>query len=305
GAHTAHLREPYLDGPPPGKPCTHPHPTGTPIWSDAEVDRLFGTAHAAGVQVHAHAIGDAAIDQGLEAFSRLAAWEDLEGRGWLHEEAASAGPPKAGPEDPGGRGGRRPLSGDAEKPPSEAGTVSASAVSPLRHRFEHYEIVHDAQIARTVELGLVASSQPNFVGAWSSKGGLYEGRLGPRFRLNNRFRTFKGAGLPLAFGSDGMPFGPLVGIQAAVAHPDPEQRLTPEEAVWHYTRAAAWAIHWEDGIGSLEASKRADILVLRQRSLGEAPPVSWRLQETLTGGVTRFKETFPALPVKFDRQPRG
>ncbi|MFO1535575.1 MAG: amidohydrolase family protein, partial [Thermoplasmatota archaeon] len=36
----------------------HPHPQGTLNWSDADVRRLLARAHAAGVQVHAHAIGD-------------------------------------------------------------------------------------------------------------------------------------------------------------------------------------------------------------------------------------------------------
>ncbi|HUR62840.1 MAG TPA: amidohydrolase family protein, partial [Candidatus Thermoplasmatota archaeon] len=194
GGHTAFLREPYLDwkvdaGGGGGKDdhAGHGHagaggggqggpgPRGQRIWTDGELDRHFGTAHSAGVQVHAHAIGDGAIDQGLEAFHRLATRQDLEGKGW---------------------------DGNA-----------------LRHRFEHFEIAHDDQVARAAELRLVSSSQPNFVGEWSAKGGMYHARLGDRFLLNNRFRTFKEGSLPLAFGSDGMPFGPLVGLQSAVAHP--------------------------------------------------------------------------------------
>ncbi len=290
GAHTAHLREPYLDGPPPGAPCTHPHPKGTPIWSDDEVDHLFGTAHAAGIQVHAHAIGDGAIDQGLDTFARLAAREDLEGRGWHESEpgplsggdlATSFGSPQAAPR--GVQGVKPPGSGPPEKRPSEA-----SAVSPQRHRFEHFEIVHDDQVARTAELGIVASSQPNFVGTWSSGGGMYEERLGSRFRLNNRFRTFKEAGIRVAFGSDGMPFGPLVGIQAAVGHPEVAERLTAEEAVWHYTQEAAWAIHWEDSIGTLEPGRHADLVVLGVPSLDACAPQDWAVVQTFTAGAPRL-----------------
>lgn len=221
----------------------HPHPRGTLNWGDGEVERLFAAAHAAGIQLHAHAIGDAAIDQGLEAFEAIAARADLEGPGW---------------------GG-----------------------NALRHRFEHYELHHDEQVTRTAELGIVASSQPNFVGTWSSAGGMYEERLGEMYRLNNRFRTVKEAAIRLAFGSDGMPPGPLVGLAAAAAHPDPRERLDALEAVWHYTWAAAWSLHWEDAVGSLEPGKRADVVLLEARDLKR--PATWRIRETVVDGVTRFK----------------
>ncbi|HUR25348.1 MAG TPA: amidohydrolase family protein [Candidatus Thermoplasmatota archaeon] len=271
GGHTALLREPYLDWKADGAPAASatasttagaagkddhaghghaslasgggssgPGPRGQRVWTDEELDRHFGTAHAAGVQIHAHAIGDGAIDQGLEAYHRLATRADLEGKGW---------------------------DGNA-----------------LRHRFEHFEIAHDDQVARASELRLVSSSQPNFVGEWSAKGGMYQARLGERFLLNNRFRTFKETSLPLAFGSDGMPFGPLVGLQAAVAHPDPRERLDSLEAAWHYTWMAAWSLHWED-LGHLAPGKPADLVVLDGDASG--PPKEWSIHETISGGVTR------------------
>ena len=261
GGHTALLREPYLDWVAPAAAGTAaepgheghrhdvgngPSPHGSRIWTAEELDRHMGTAHAAGVQLHAHAIGDGAIDEGLAAFHRLAARDDLEGHGW---------------------GG-----------------------NALRHRFEHFEIAHDEQIVQAAELGLVSSSQPNFVGEWSAKGGMYHGRLGDRFRLNNRFRTFKDIGLPLAFGSDGMPFGPLVGLQAAAAHPEHSQRLIPLEAAWHYTWMAAWSLHWET-LGRLAAGGPADLVILSGDPDGV--PKDWSLKETITAGASRFMATTP------------
>ncbi len=234
GAHTAALREDYGDG-------GH-HPRGLLNWSDTELGRLFARAHAAGIQIHAHAIGDAAVDQGLAAFATLAARSDIEAAGWN--------------------------------------------ANLLRHRFEHYEIVHDDQLRRTAELGLVASSQPNFVGTWSSKGGMYEHRLGPRFALNNRFRAMLAAGIPVAFGSDGMPPGPLVGISAAAAHPDPMQRMESLEAIWHYTWWSAWSLHWEKAIGSLEAGKQADVVILEDNA-DLAIPDGWQIWRVLTDGISR------------------
>ncbi|MFA5943376.1 MAG: amidohydrolase family protein [Candidatus Thermoplasmatota archaeon] len=261
GGHTALLREPYLDWASPVSPAdatqtgheghghapgNGPGPRGSRIWSDEELDRHMAAAHGAGVQLHTHAIGDGAIDQGLAAFHRLAARDDLEGHGW--------------------------------------------AGNALRHRFEHFEIAHDDQIVAAAELGLVSSSQPNFVGEWSAKGGMYHDRLGDRFLLNNRFRTFKETGLALAFGSDGMPFGPLVGIQAAAAHPDSTQRLSPLEAAWHYTWMAAWSLHWET-LGRLDEGTPADLVVLSGELQG--PPTDWRVTETVTAGVSRFKAATP------------
>ena len=262
GGRTAALREPYLDAPAgaldgadrgtghaqAGDPhgsrhgCVgHPHPNGTLNWGDADVLRLFRQAHAAGIQVHAHAIGDAAIDQGLEGFATVL------------EEGGHGEPP-------------------------------APSANPLRHRFEHYEIHHDGQVAATARLGIVASSQPNFVGTWSAKGGMYEERLGPRYRLGNRFRALKRAGVRLAFGSDGMPPGPLLGLQAAASHPEPGERLEPMEAAWHYTWASAWSLHWEARIGSLEPGKEADLVVLDATA---REPKEWSVARTYTGGVLR------------------
>src|SRR5688572_2065995 len=71
GAHTALLREPYLDRKDPGPASGHEgheQAHGTRIWSDEELDRFLESAHTNGIQVHAHAIGDGAIDQGLGAF---------------------------------------------------------------------------------------------------------------------------------------------------------------------------------------------------------------------------------------------
>ncbi|HUR62812.1 MAG TPA: amidohydrolase [Candidatus Thermoplasmatota archaeon] len=267
GARSAALREAYLDAPKDMPSdcggqrakdrqdllsrfgCVgHPHPQGTLNWSDKDVQRLFSRAHDAGIQLHAHAIGDAAIDQGLAYFAKLAARGDVEGRGW---------------------------NGNA-----------------LRHRFEHYEIAHSEQISKTAELRIVSSSQPNFVGTWSSKGGMYHDRLGERFRLNNRFRAMKEAGIHIAFGSDGMPFGPLVGLQAAVEHPEPDQRMGPREAIWHYTAAAAWSLHWEDEVGSLAPGRFADLVVLDATAsqLEKRPPSRWRVLETIAGGRSRYTD---------------
>jgi hypothetical protein len=107
--------------------------------------------------------------------------------------------------------------------------------------------------------------QPNFVGAWGLPGGMMESRLGKRrYRRADPFRTVLGAGVPLVFGSDCMPFSPLFGIHSAVNAPFPAQRLTVEQAVAAYTRDGAAASFEEGFKGTLVPGKAADMVILSE-----------------------------------------
>jgi len=68
GSHTAWLSHPYSDAPPAGST-----PTGIAYRSDAEVYEFFREAQAADLQVAVHAIGDAAIEQCIGAWEKVAA----------------------------------------------------------------------------------------------------------------------------------------------------------------------------------------------------------------------------------------
>ncbi|AUX08357.1 putative TIM-barrel fold metal-dependent hydrolase [Halalkaliarchaeum desulfuricum] len=134
-----------------------------------------------------------------------------------------------------------------------------------RHRIEHLELATDEAIERFGELGVVASVQPNFH-KWAVPGGLYESRLGDRRPRTNRLARLRDAGAPLAFGSDGMPLSPLVGIHWAVNAPAEPQRLSVTAAIRAYTYGAVYAGFGEDRLGTIEPGKRADLTVL-----GESP----------------------------------
>ena len=67
GSHTAWMREPYLDPPPAGSP-----PCGISYRDDEELFSFFKDAQRAGLQVGVHAIGDAAIEQAIAAWERVA-----------------------------------------------------------------------------------------------------------------------------------------------------------------------------------------------------------------------------------------
>ena len=142
-------------------------------------------------------------------------------------------------------------------------TLEAVAPDPgPRHRIEHAELLHPEQIERMARHGIVASCQPNFIGQWSLPGGLYERRLGfERNARNNPYREILEKGAALAFGSDGMPYGPLEGIHWAVNGPFGPQRLTVGQAVAAYTKGGANAGFDEEN-GSLGPGKLGDAVVL-------------------------------------------
>jgi predicted amidohydrolase YtcJ len=131
-----------------------------------------------------------------------------------------------------------------------------------RLRIEHAELATDEAIDRMADLGIVASMQPNFL-QWNGADGLYENRLGSDVRPeNNRYRDVLDAGVPLAFGSDKMPPGPLYGMSFAVESPYESQRLTVDEALVASTRGAAYAEFQADEKGVLEPGRFADAVVL-------------------------------------------
>ncbi|WP_058827516.1 amidohydrolase [Haloferax sp. Q22] len=130
-----------------------------------------------------------------------------------------------------------------------------------RHRVEHVELASDEAIERFAEAGVVASVQPNFL-KWADEGGLYDARLGERRLRTNRFRDLLDAGVPLAFGSDCMPLGPLLGVDLATDHPNPDQSLTVTEALRAYTSGAAYAGFDEDRLGTVAVGTAADLVVL-------------------------------------------
>ncbi|MFP5298147.1 MAG: amidohydrolase [Actinomycetota bacterium] len=67
GSHTAWMKEPFLSPPPEGSPAC-----GIAYRSDDDLFEFFYEAQTKGLQVGVHAIGDAAIEQALVAWERVA-----------------------------------------------------------------------------------------------------------------------------------------------------------------------------------------------------------------------------------------
>jgi len=153
-----------------------------------------------------------------------------------------------------------------------------------RHRIEHLELPTPDQLDRMARLGLVASMQPNFVARWSGPGRMYEARLGrDRDQTIDPHAWVAARGIPLAFGSDGMPMGPLQGLPGAVSPPYEAQRLPLPAALRAYTEGSAHAAFAEGELGAVAPGKKADLVVL-SADPREVPWDEVRVDMTFLGG---------------------
>ena len=156
----------------------------------------------------------------------------------------------------------------------------------LQHRIEHFELPQDSQISRVKAAGLHLCMQPNFISNWSGPDSMYMNRLGvERDRMSNPLRLIHDAGIPLAFGSDGMPPSPLLGIHGAIRGAYPAQRLRIEEAIACYTEAGARLGFDDDEKGSLQPGTLADLVILDQDPRVDPEHVAERsIRMTVVGG---------------------
>ena len=168
--------------------------------------------------------------------------------------------------------------------------------NPGRHRLEHAQILDAADIPRFARLEVIAAMQPTHATSdmyWA------EDRLGSdRILGAYAWVSLQESGARLALGSD-FPVeevNPMLGIYAAVTRQDldgwpeggwlPQERLTREAAIRGFTIDAAWAAFMEDRVGSLEAGKQADFIVL-DRDIMQVPEreiPDTRVLQTWVGG---------------------
>ena len=161
----------------------------------------------------------------------------------------------------------------------------------LRHRIEHFELPAEGHIERARDASLTVCMQPNFIGNWSGPDSMYVERFGEaRDRASNPLRRVVDTGLPLAFGSDGMPVGPLYGLHWAVNAPYPGQRLSVEEALFCYTEAPARLAFEETLKGRLEPGMLADLVILDENPADRPEAIDRRVVEmTFVGGECVYR----------------
>jgi len=143
-----------------------------------------------------------------------------------------------------------------------------------RFRIEHCGYPTDAQLARMRDLGVIAVCQPSYL--HDSGDEFLDAMPGIAHRMQPlRAELDLGIRVVLSSDSDVASYRPLDTIAAAVRRRTrtgrpigPDQALTMEEAVLAHTIDAAFAIGAEQRLGSLEAGKLADLVILGGDLLG-------------------------------------
>ncbi len=146
--------------------------------------------------------------------------------------------------------------------------VMAADPKPLHHRIVHCQIGDEGLYRRMAAAGIACDIQPPFT---YTDEPLVAPRLGERGKTCYAWKTLLDCGVVLGGGSDSPieDFSPLWGIHCAVNRNTsaggvwmPEQCLTVEEAVALYTTGPARMVGDCENSGTLEAGKRADLVVL-------------------------------------------
>jgi len=147
---------------------------------------------------------------------------------------------------------------------------AANGARDARHRIEHIELIHRADISRLEEMGVVASVQPVHAP------GAMDFPLMPtldkihRHRWRDAYlcRDLAQAGVHVTLASDWpvTDINPFRGIQAAMTRPTydgaGDQRLSLHDALAGYTSGGAYAEHTDDQKGMLRQGYLGDLVIL-------------------------------------------
>lgn len=178
-------------------------------------------------------------------------------------------------------------------------TITALASVPrgsYHHRVEHLVSLDRDQMRRLADLGVIGVVQPMYI---EQMGDEWDAMPAPSRLKSVPLRDLIDAGIALAGSSDApiAPFSPLTGMQAAITRRtaggwthQPDQAITPMEALRLWTTGGALAANLPGEIGVLTPGARADLVVLSANPL--ATPAerfdTIRVERTLLGGTTVF-----------------
>jgi len=147
--------------------------------------------------------------------------------------------------------------------------IGDNVINELRHRIEHCSECPPHLIEKLVRNGITVVTQPGFL---YHNGERYLADVpGDRLPWLYPIGSMMAWGIPLAASSDApvIPMNPLTGIYAAATRRTesggavlPDEFVRVEDALCMYTLGSAYASFEEHIIGSVEAGKRADLVLL-------------------------------------------
>jgi predicted amidohydrolase YtcJ len=151
-------------------------------------------------------------------------------------------------------------------------------IRPLRMGLSHSSFMTRDTVDRVARLGIVPDIQPPWL--YHDARTLVKHFGYDRMRYFHPLRSLFAAGAITGGGSDHMQkigdlrainlYNPFLGMWVTITRGakwyddrlHPEEALTREQAIQFYTRNNAYLLFWEKDLGSLEAGKRADFIVL-------------------------------------------
>ncbi|MCL6416741.1 amidohydrolase [Aestuariirhabdus sp. Z084] len=169
-----------------------------------------------------------------------------------------------------------------------------------RHRFEHGVLLPKRLLDQFARLGLTPSFHINHIYYYGDA--LRDKILGPMWAqqvLPVKAAFERGLRPSLHADTPMFPANPLSLMQTAVTRKTSsgqtlglDQAITPQQALRAVTINAAWQLHMEDKIGSIEVGKQADLTLLSANPY-QLPAEQWskiKVQQVWLAGQTRLTE---------------
>jgi predicted amidohydrolase YtcJ len=168
-----------------------------------------------------------------------------------------------------------------------------------RHRIEHCILTTPQATRRMKDLGVVVSTQPQFLRLGGDAYAQFFGK--ERARRAIVTREWWDAGVTVALGSDAPTtpwytpqvtlFGAVTRVTFSNQRYEPDQALTIQEALRAHTMGSAYAAHEEDVKGSIEEGKLADLVVWSEDPYTAPIQRLWQIPVdlTLVGGQVVYQ----------------
>jgi predicted amidohydrolase YtcJ len=167
-----------------------------------------------------------------------------------------------------------------------------------RHYLCHFTVLPPERTMQIMAKDkILIAQQPNFT--YNLEGRYVETLEGDRLNTNNALTTpIRKYGIFMAFGSDNLPIGPMVGLYAAVTRKGESgkvygagEAVSMKDAITMYTRSGAFLTREEKIKGTLEVGKLADMIVLPQDLLTVSPEkvLNMKVDMTIVGGKVLYE----------------